>query len=150
MSNTINVVFHKNCNRFIPIHCQKHYMQWNPFSHDPLGTRKSNLCPHFRGSNSIIFLKVLFLRLSCQEGFHCAPVIVEAHSYVYTCHTVPHHCSFSLQNASPGTAIVLVGNRGYEEEWREVSQEEGKELAASMKVPFFEVSCKTRENIDEV
>jgi GTPase KRas protein len=44
---------------------------------------------------------------------------------------------------------VLVGNKCDLNEDRQVTTVEGKELAKSYQCPFFEVSAKTRENIDE-
>ena len=50
--------------------------------------------------------------------------------------------------------MVLVGDKGYSEIYetreREVSWNEGKEIADNIGVQFFEVSSKTKENIEEV
>eukprot|EP01112_Ceratiomyxa_fruticulosa_P007919 TRINITY_DN2062_c0_g1_i12.p1 TRINITY_DN2062_c0_g1~~TRINITY_DN2062_c0_g1_i12.p1 ORF type:complete len:195 (-),score=28.08 TRINITY_DN2062_c0_g1_i12:287-871(-) len=45
--------------------------------------------------------------------------------------------------------VVLVGNKCDLNDSRQVSTKEGKDMAAFMKCPFFEVSAKKRINIDE-
>ncbi len=45
---------------------------------------------------------------------------------------------------------VIVGNRSDLEDQRQVSREEGQELARSLGCPFFEASSKTPQNVDEV
>ena len=45
--------------------------------------------------------------------------------------------------------MVLMGNKCDLEDAREVSTDEGKELAKSLGIPFLESSAKTRINIDE-
>jgi GTPase KRas protein len=47
-------------------------------------------------------------------------------------------------------ALVLVGNKADLIEERQVSRQEGERLAAQLRVPFFEVSAKTRQDIDNV
>ncbi len=52
---------------------------------------------------------------------------------------------------SPKTILtVLVGNKADLSEKREVSTEEGRDLATRNKMMFFECSAKTGFNIDEV
>lgn len=46
--------------------------------------------------------------------------------------------------------MILVGSKRDLEEQRQVSTEEGQELAKKLGCPFFEVSAKTKENLDEV
>ena len=46
--------------------------------------------------------------------------------------------------------IVMVGNKCDLKDKREVSTEEGQQLAASFDLLFFETSAKTKENVDKV
>ena len=46
-------------------------------------------------------------------------------------------------------AIILVGNKKDDEERRVVSYEQGEDMAESYKLPFFECSAKTGENLDK-
>ena len=48
-----------------------------------------------------------------------------------------------------GTAIVLVGNKCDLEDKRQVTTEEGRSLAESYGIPFFEISVKTSLNVNE-
>ena len=50
--------------------------------------------------------------------------------------------------ADENVTIFLVGNKIDDVERREISTEEGQELADKFKVPFFECSAKTGENIN--
>ncbi len=53
--------------------------------------------------------------------------------------------------ADESVVVVLVGNKAdVRPDWRRVSTEAGKELAAKFKVPFFETSAKTDFNVDAV
>ena len=45
--------------------------------------------------------------------------------------------------------IILIGNKSDLKEERNISKEEGKELADKYKFPFMETSCKDGTNIDE-
>jgi GTPase SAR1 family protein len=45
--------------------------------------------------------------------------------------------------------IVLVGNKADLEDKREVSHQEGKDLAHQWNCPFFETSAKLKTNIEE-
>jgi GTPase KRas protein len=45
--------------------------------------------------------------------------------------------------------IVLVGNKKDLNSERQVSEEEGKQLAEKFKIPFVETSAKTNENVSE-
>ena len=48
-------------------------------------------------------------------------------------------------------AAVLVGNQvDLSERSREVSIEEGEELARKLGIPFLETSAKTNENVEEI
>ena len=47
-------------------------------------------------------------------------------------------------------ALVVLGNKCDLVDERVVSRETGQELAASIDAAFFETSCKTGENVDEV
>ena len=46
-------------------------------------------------------------------------------------------------------AIILIGNKKDDEEKREVSYEQGEDMAESYNLPFFECSAKTGENLDK-
>ena len=46
--------------------------------------------------------------------------------------------------------LVLVGNKSDLENQREVSVEEGQELAEKLGIPFFESSAKTGKNVNEI
>ena len=46
-------------------------------------------------------------------------------------------------------SLILVGNKCDLDKERQVSTEEGEELAQHMKCPFYEISAKTRKNIEE-
>ena len=55
------------------------------------------------------------------------------------------------KNSSPKSVfMVLVGNKCDLEKEREVSEEEGKELAEANGMLFFETSAKTGKNVEEV
>ena len=55
------------------------------------------------------------------------------------------------KNSSPKSVfMVLVGNKCDLEKEREVSEEEGKELAETNGMLFFETSAKTGKNVEEV
>ena len=55
------------------------------------------------------------------------------------------------KNSSPKSVfMVLVGNKCDLEKEREVSEEEGKELAETNGMIFFETSAKTGKNVEEV
>ena len=47
------------------------------------------------------------------------------------------------------TALVLVGNKCDLQTQRQISKEEGEELAKEFNCPFVEISAKERRNIDE-
>lgn len=49
-----------------------------------------------------------------------------------------------------GVKIVLVGNKADLEEKREVSFEQGRDLAKDFGIAFFETSAKTGRDVDEV
>ena len=46
--------------------------------------------------------------------------------------------------------MILVGNKSDLEEKREVSKEEGQELANQYGIDFFETSAKTGQNVEEL
>ena len=55
------------------------------------------------------------------------------------------------KNQSPKTIyMILVGNKSDLEDKRQVSQEEGQELAEKYGLEFYETSAKTGSNVDEV
>ena len=55
----------------------------------------------------------------------------------------------SIKNeVSDKVVIFLVGNKIDAEDLREVTYEQGEEMAESYKLPFFECSAKTAENIE--
>ena len=52
--------------------------------------------------------------------------------------------------AHPNVILILVGNKVDLQDSREVSSEEGMELAQELKIYYMETSAKTNKNIDEV
>ena len=52
--------------------------------------------------------------------------------------------------AHPNVILILVGNKVDLQDSREVSSEEGMELAKELKIYYMETSAKTNKNIDEV
>lgn len=54
------------------------------------------------------------------------------------------------ENASSDVVKVLVGNKCDSSNLRVVNEEQGRKIAESMDVPFFECSCKEDVNIDEI
>ncbi|CAL1292039.1 unnamed protein product [Larinioides sclopetarius] len=54
------------------------------------------------------------------------------------------------ENASPDVVKVLVGNKCDSSNLRVVDQDQGRKIAESCDVPFFECSCKEGINIDEI
>ena len=51
---------------------------------------------------------------------------------------------------SSKVSIVLVGNKIDDEENRKVTKEEGEAMAKECKVPYYDCSAKTGENMDEI
>jgi Ras-related protein Rab-1A len=75
---------------------------------------------------------------------------------VLICYDVTNRKSFEkikewvdsiADNASANIKMVLVGNKI--DLTRDVTKEEGKKLADSNKIPFFETSAKTDEGVNE-
>ena len=62
---------------------------------------------------------------------------------------IMHVCCYNPQHVRPGTPLVLAGHV-FHEHPRQVLQQRGEKLAASMGALFFEVCAKTNENITEV
>ena len=54
------------------------------------------------------------------------------------------------EEVSPKAIIFLIGNKIDLAEQRKISKEKGEELAEEYKIPFFEASAKSGENVDEV
>ena len=54
------------------------------------------------------------------------------------------------QEVSPKSIIFLIGNKIDLTEQRKIAKEQGEELAEEFKIPFFEASAKSGENVDEV
>nr|6O62_A Chain A, Ras-related protein SEC4 [Candida albicans SC5314] len=54
------------------------------------------------------------------------------------------------QHANEDAQIFLVGNKCDDEVNRQVSKEQGQELAAKLNVPFLEASAKSNENVDSI
>lgn len=54
------------------------------------------------------------------------------------------------QHANEDAQIFLVGNKCDDEVNRQVTKEQGQELAAQLGVPFLESSAKTNENVDSI
>ncbi|EGW34452.1 GTP-binding protein SAS1 [Spathaspora passalidarum NRRL Y-27907] len=54
------------------------------------------------------------------------------------------------QHANEDAQIFLVGNKCDDEVNRQVSREQGQELAARLNIPFLESSAKTNENVDSI
>ncbi|KFM79160.1 ras-related protein Rab-8A-like [Stegodyphus dumicola] len=54
------------------------------------------------------------------------------------------------ENASPDVVKVLVGNKCDSSNLRVVDTDQGRKIAESCDVPFFECSCKEDVNIDEI
>ena len=54
------------------------------------------------------------------------------------------------EEVSPKAIIFLIGNKIDLADQRKISKEKGIELAEEYKLPFFEASAKSGENVDEV
>ena len=54
------------------------------------------------------------------------------------------------EEVSQKAIIFLIGNKIDMEEKRKIPKEKGEELAEEFKIPFFEASAKSGENVDEV
>ena len=54
------------------------------------------------------------------------------------------------QEVSPKSIIFLIGNKIDLADQRKITKEQGEELAEEFKIPFFEASAKSGENVDEV
>lgn len=54
------------------------------------------------------------------------------------------------QHANEDAQIFLVGNKCDDEENRQVSKEQGQELASKLNIPFLEASAKSNENVDPI
>lgn len=54
------------------------------------------------------------------------------------------------QHANEDAQIFLVGNKCDDDSSRQVSTEEGQQLAAKLNVPFLEASAKSNHNVDSI
>ena len=54
------------------------------------------------------------------------------------------------EEVSEKAIIFLIGNKIDMDEQRKITKEKGEELAEEYKIPFFEASAKSGENVDEV
>lgn len=54
------------------------------------------------------------------------------------------------QHANDDAQIFLVGNKSDDEESRQVSKEQGQELASRLNIPFLEASAKTNDNVESI
>ena len=54
------------------------------------------------------------------------------------------------QHANEDAKIFLVGNKCDDKENRQVSKEDGQELASRLNIPFLEASAKSNENVDSI
>lgn len=54
------------------------------------------------------------------------------------------------QHANEDAQIFLVGNKADDDVNRQVSKEQGQELATRLKIPFLEASAKSNENVDAI
>lgn len=54
------------------------------------------------------------------------------------------------QHANEDAQIFLVGNKSDDEENRQVSREQGQQLAQKLNVPFLEASAKTNDNVESI
>jgi len=52
--------------------------------------------------------------------------------------------------SSSNIVVILIGNKSDLEDERQVKKEEGERAAKEYNIPFYETSCKTGINIDEV
>jgi GTPase SAR1 family protein len=58
-------------------------------------------------------------------------------------------CYLYVRNASKNVIKILIGNKCDLEEKREITYDEGKELADMYGMKFIETSAKTSKNVDE-
>lgn len=54
------------------------------------------------------------------------------------------------QHANDDAQIFLVGNKLDDEENRQVSREQGQQLAQKLNIPFLEASAKTNDNVESI
>lgn len=54
------------------------------------------------------------------------------------------------QHANEDAQIFLVGNKSDDEENRQVSKEQGQNLASNLNIPFLEASAKTNANVESI
>ncbi len=59
------------------------------------------------------------------------------------------HWLRELQNKAPKSSFIIVGNKVDKEKEREVSKEEGEELAKHLRTTYIETSAKTGENVEK-
>jgi len=56
----------------------------------------------------------------------------------------------ALKNASPDVVKILVGNKSDAQTQRVINEEQAREIAETYSVPFYECSCKSNVNIQEI
>mmetsp|Transcript_397 Transcript_397/g.518 ORF Transcript_397/g.518 Transcript_397/m.518 type:complete len:199 (-) Transcript_397:310-906(-) len=81
------------------------------------------------------------------EGFLCVYSITMRVTFAATNRFYDHILQVKGKDDVP---LILVGSKCDLEGDRDVSKEEGQQLADKWKVPFYETSAKTRTNVDEV
>jgi len=81
------------------------------------------------------------------EGFMILYSITSKHSFDLV--SKFHHKIHVVKDEEEYFPMVIVGSKCDLEDSREVSTEEGKELAKKFRCPFFETSAKVRTNVEE-
>lgn len=79
---------------------------------------------------------------------HCAFVVYDVTSH-NSFNEVEMWLNLFNENKVGDGFVFLVGNK-IDLEYREVKAEEGQEKAARLHIPYFEISAKTGENVEEL